>query len=303
VALMNETSQQQEVWTVGRLLDWTTAWLAERNVEGGRLAAELLLARAMNCRKIDLYTRYGVEPNEEQRAGFRELVKLAGRHTPVAYLLGGREFFSLEFAVTPVVLIPRPETEALVQRVIDLCRTQPERSWNVLDVGTGSGCVAVAIAHYAKNARLVGSDIFEAALAVARTNIERHGVRDRVTLVRADGLSLASEVVPAGGFDLLVSNPPYISDAGWHELPPNVRDHEPKAALTIGGDGLEFYRRLAREAPAILAPAGRVLVEIGYDQSQTARQVFEATNTWTFIGSHRDRTDPHERVLEFAIRT
>jgi release factor glutamine methyltransferase len=119
-ANVNSTTTDQQPWTVRRLLEWTVSFFRERQVEGGRLAAELLLARALSCRKIDLYTRFDQEPGADQRAAFRELVKSAGRHTPIAYLLGSREFFSLDFEVTPAVLIPRPETEALAQRMIDL---------------------------------------------------------------------------------------------------------------------------------------------------------------------------------------
>ena len=289
---------QQETWTVGRLLTWTTQFFAAKGVEGGRLAAELLLARALGCRKIELYTRYETEPTPEQREAFRELVRLAGQHTPIAYLLGAREFFSLEFKVTPAVLIPRPETEALVQRAIDLCRAAPDRTLRVLDIGTGSGCIAVAIARYAANCEVVGSDISPEALAVARENIERHNLAGRVQTVEADACALPEEV-RGDGFDLIVSNPPYIPEAVWATLAPHVRDHEPKLALSPGVEGLEMYRRLAADAPALLAPGGRVLVEIGHDQFDSVREIFTAAG-WTFCGSHREKTDPYERVLEFS---
>lgn len=290
---------QETVWTIGKLLDWTTAWFNERGVEGGRLAAELLLARALGCRKIDLYTRYDQTPADDQRAAFRELVRQAGQHTPIAYLLGHREFFSLEFNVSPAVLIPRPDTEALVQRAIQICRTQPERTFNVLDIGTGSGCIAVAVARYARNTMLVASDVSAEAVAVARSNIERHGLADRVRTARADLVDLPAESVPVGGFDLILSNPPYIARPVWQALPPHIRDHEPPIALTPGPEGTEIHRRLAVECPTVLAPAGRLLVEIGHDQAEPVRSLFEAAG-WTFAGSHRDKTDPHDRVLEFA---
>src|SRR5690242_16980632 len=130
-------SDSETVWTIGKLLDWTTAWFNEKGIEGGRLAAELLLAQAMGCRKIELYTRYDQQPADDQRAAFRELVRQAGEHTPIAYLLGHREFFSLDFQVTPAVLIPRPETETIVQRAIEICRLEPQRTFQVLDIGTG----------------------------------------------------------------------------------------------------------------------------------------------------------------------
>lgn len=294
------TSERQAPWTVGRLLEWTTRWFQDRQVEGGRLAAELLLARAMGCKKIELYTRYEQEPTDEQRAAFRELVRKAGEHTPIAYLLGYREFFSLEFKVTPAVLIPRPETEALVERVIGLCRQEPDRTWQILDVGTGSGCIAVAVAKYAKNASVVASDISDEALAVAAENIQKHQVGARVRTVKADLAEMPADAVPEGGFDLVVSNPPYISEKVFAELPPNVRNHEPRSALVgPNGDGLVMYRRFAAEAPAILAARGRLLVEVAHDQPEAVKAIFANASGWTFVAAHRDRTDPFDRVLEF----
>lgn len=300
---MASTPGQEMTWTIGRLLTWTTAYFQEHGVEGGRLAAELLLARAMQCRKIDLYARYEREPTSDERAVFRDLVRQATEQTPIAYLLGMREFYSLEFTVSPAVLIPRPETETLVQRAIELCRGEPERNWNVLDVGTGSGCVAVAIARFAPNVRMVATDISADALLVAAENVARHGLDDRVRLIEADGPAVAAEYLPAAGFDLLVSNPPYISDEVWAGLPAHIRNHEPRIALTgAGGDGLGMYRRFAVEAPAILAPGGRLLAEIGHDQREAVLEIYDAAGAWRFIEMHRDPTDPHERVAEFQLR-
>jgi len=292
-------TEQKTAWTVGRLLDWTTAHFQQKSVEGGRLAAELLLARALNCKKIDLYTRYNLEPTEEQRTQFRDLVRRAGEHVPIAYLLGTREFFSLEFTVSPAVLIPRPETEALVQRAIDFCRQRQDQTQHILDIGTGSGCIAIAIARYAPNAQIVAVDISSEALSVAQANWVRHELGDRVRLVQADVAALPSDAIPAAGFDLIVSNPPYISEPQWSELPPNVREHEPRTALYGGVDGLDFYRQFATELPARCSTGAILLVEIGYQQQDAVRKIFCDSPNWQYIGSHRDRTDPHERVLEF----
>jgi release factor glutamine methyltransferase len=291
-------------WTVGKLLQWTAQWFTDRQVEGGRLAAELLLARAMSCRKIELYTRYESTPTDEQRAAFRVLVRQAGEHVPIAYLLGTREFFSLEFEVSPSVLIPRPETEALVQRAIDICKACPSRTWNILDVGTGTGCVAIAIAKYAPNAKFVAVDISSDALAVAAANVVRHAVDSRVQLLQADCAAVLPEARPSSGFDLIVSNPPYIGQQAWTQLPPHIRDHEPKIALTPpSGNGLEFHRRLAAETHAVLAPAGRLMCEIGYDQHGAVLDVFASTDRWEYAGSHRNPTDPYDRVVEFVLKS
>ena len=295
-----QPNQQDQAWTIRRLLEWTTKWFHEKNIEGGRLAAELLLAQAMDCAKIQLYTRFDEVPTDEQRASFRELVRKAGQHTPIAYLLGHREFFSLDFEVTPAVLIPRPETEALAQRMIDLCRQTPDRTLQILDIGTGTGCVAVAIAKYAANAQLTANDISPDALAVAKQNIKRHDLTERITIVQADGANLPANEIPEGGFDAVVTNPPYISETNWQQLPPHIREHEPKIALTPeGGDGLAMYRRLATETPSILQQDGRLLAEVGYDQHEAVANIFQTTASWRYVGSHRNPTDPHERVVEF----
>jgi release factor glutamine methyltransferase len=303
---MADVSQQdravagQQPWTIKRLLEWTTDFFRQRNVEGGRLAAELLLARAMGCRKIDLYTRFDQEPTDQQRAAFRDLVRSAGKQTPIAYLLGSREFFSLEFEVTPAVLIPRPDTEALAHRVIDLCRADPDRTWRICDVGTGSGCVAIAVVKYAPNAEFVATDISAAALAVASRNVDKHALSSRVRLVEADCLKLPAEAVPQGGFDAVVSNPPYIPEKAWAALPPHIREHEPRIALTLdGSDGLVMYRRLAVEAPGVLRTGGLLLAEIGHDQHEQVLSIFQQAGGWSYVGSYRDPTDPYDRVVEF----
>ncbi len=297
---MTETHEQKS-WTVGRLLQWTTEWFKQKGVEGERLAAELLLARALDCSKIELYTRYEQVPADEQRDIFRDLVRKAGQHTPIAYLLGYREFYSLNFHVTPAVLIPRPETEALVQRIIELTRTQPDRQWNVLEIGTGSGCIAIAIARFTENVDVTATDCSPDALKVAAENTEKHEVTGRVKLVQAQGIDLPADALPQNGFDVLLSNPPYISEAQWPELPPNVRDHEPKTALVVeGGDGLDMYRLFAQQARPVLRSGGMLLVEIGYDQKDAVIDIFAQAGGWNFAGSHRDSTDPHERALEFT---
>lgn len=299
---MSVSPAPNSAWTVGRLLTWTTQHFEEKAIEGGRLAAELLLAHALGCRKIELYTRYETVPSDAQREVFRALVKRAAEHTPIAYLLGWREFFSLPFKVTPAVLIPRPETEVLVQRTIEICRAEPQRPRHVLDVGTGSGCIAIAVAKLAPNARLVASDLSAEALAVARENVTRHEVSDRVTCVEADGPALPPEAIPEGGFDVIVSNPPYISEAHWATLPRHIREHEPAPALLgPGGDGLTLYRRFADQAPALLAPHSRLIVEFGFDQQETVREIFAQAGRWQFISTHRDPTDPHERAAEFQV--
>src|SRR3954469_9842263 len=196
-----------ETWTVRRLLEWTEDFLRKKGVESARLEAQILLAHALGCKKIDLYVRHEEEPAEDKRAAFRETIKKRADGMPVAYLVGHREFYSLEFAVSPAVLIPRPETETLVMEA--LRRLKPLAAPRVLDVGTGSGAIAVAIARQHKTARITAVDVSPTALAVATSNAQRHLVGDRIAFVEGDLFA------PVGGqtFDLIVSNPPYIADA------------------------------------------------------------------------------------------
>lgn len=259
-----------ETWTVRRLLEWTEDFLRKKGFESPRLEAQILLAHALDCKKIDLYVRHDEEPTEDRRTAFRETIKKRAEGMPVAYLVGHREFYSLEFAVTPAVLIPRPETETLVMEA--LRRLKPLESPRVLDLGTGSGAIAVAIARQHKTARITAVDVSSPALAVAIGNAQRHGVADRITFLEGDLFA------PVAGqtFDLIVSNPPYIADAEFTSLDVGVREFEPRAALAGGPDGLDFYRRIAADVQTYLCPGGAILVEIGATQEAAVRDLFAA---------------------------
>jgi release factor glutamine methyltransferase len=256
-----------EVWTVGRLLGWTTDWLATRGSESPRLDAEVLLAHVRDCPRIALYTTFDEPVADAHRARFRELVKRRGAGEPVAYLVGMREFFSLSLAVSPAVLVPRPETEGLVVRVIDLCRTLPEA--RIADVGTGSGAIAVALARHLPRAIITATDTSAAALDVAQANVARHGVGERVALLKRDLLA----DLP-GPFDLIVSNPPYVRDDEFAALPPDVRLHEPRTALVAGPTGVEVIARLAAQAVDRLVEGGWLVVEVG--PAEAANEVLAA---------------------------
>jgi release factor glutamine methyltransferase len=269
-----------EAWTVRRLLEWTEDFLRKKGVEGPRLEAQILLAHALNCPKIDLYVRHDEEPAEEKRAMFREMIRKRAEGMPVAYLVGYREFYSLPFAVTPAVLIPRPETETLVLQALGVMRGM--ESPRVLDVGTGSGCVAITLAKQHKTARITAVDTSSAALEIALGNAKKHGLADRVTFVEGDLFA------PVAGqmFDVIVSNPPYIADAEFANLDKGVRDFEPRTALAGGPEGLSFYRRIAAAARAHLSPGGAILVEIGATQGPAVRELLESN-----VGPGRLYTD------------
>lgn len=264
-------AEPQGPWTVGRLLGVTTDWLASRGSESPRLDAEVLLAHVRGCPRIGLYTAFDVPVADAERARFRDLVRRRGDGEPVAYLVGSREFFSLPFAVTRDVLIPRPETEGLVVRVLDICRTA--EAPGIVDVGTGSGAIAIAVAKHLPRARLAATDISAAALAVAVGNASRHGVAGRVEFVEGD-------LLPAdrcsGPWDVIVSNPPYVREDEFEGLPRDVRLHEPRGALVAGPTGAEMVARLAAAAATMLVPGGWLVVEIGPSVVTAAEAVLAA---------------------------
>lgn len=279
-----------ESWTVGRLLDWTTGHLKNKGVESPRLESEVLLAHALGCRRIDLYARYLEDATEAQRQRFRELIQQRLTGQPVAYLVGRREFFSLEFEVTPAVLIPRADTETLVAECLRLAK--PMTDPTVLDVGTGSGCIAVTVAQQHRTACVTAVDVSPDALAVATRNAERHKVTDRVRFVQSD---LFATLPPGESFDFIVSNPPYVTRAEMALLPPSVREHEPQLALDGGDDGFDVFARLAEGAREQLKPGGYLLIEIGATQDEEARRRLAAAGYE--VGKTLLDANKHPRVV------
>lgn len=265
---------QAEVWTNGRLLQWTTEYLKKHGADTPRLDAEVLLADALGCQRIELYTAFDQEPNEAARAVFRQRVRRRAEGTPVAYLVGRREFYSLSFRVTPDVLIPRPETELLVVTLLDLAKQRPNNSpLAVCDVGTGSGILAVCAAKFLPQAAVTATDISNKALTVARQNAADHGQLQRIEFVEGDLLS----ALPAGRrFDFILCNPPYVSTAEMAQLAPSVRDFEPRSALEAGPTGTEVIARLIPQAVERLLPRGHLLVEVSPMIHDAARALCEA---------------------------
>ena len=267
-------------WTVGRLLQWTADYLKGLGADSPRLDAEILLAQALGCQRIQLYTAFEDVPQEEKRAAFRELVRQRAEGTPVAYLVGRREFFSLSFKVGPGVLIPRPETELIVVTLLDLakqlsslaCRRVPcthgrqdgsgaggEGSPLIADVGTGSGILAVTLAKHLPAAHVVATDTSKAALEIAAENARQHGVAERVQWIECD---LLAGIGAEPTFDFIVSNPPYVSTAEYEKLPRDVKKFEPREALLAGPKGTEVIERLILQAAQRLRPGGHLLIEI-----------------------------------------
>ncbi|MGA2621211.1 MAG: peptide chain release factor N(5)-glutamine methyltransferase [Thermoguttaceae bacterium] len=247
-------------WTVGRLLQWTTDFLKSHGADCPRLDAEVLLAEALGCRRIELYTSFEDVPGDERRAAFRDLVRRRAEGAPVAYLVGRREFYSLEFKVGPGVLIPRPETELLVVALLDLVKGRPaEPPPAIADVGTGSGVLAICAAKHLPAAKVTAIDSSPAALQIAAANAAGHKVAGQIEFLQGD---LLAGIDPRRQFDFILSNPPYVSTAEYERLPRDVKDYEPRAALLAGPRGTEAIQRLVPQAAEHLAPGGHLLVEI-----------------------------------------
>ncbi len=285
-----------ETWTIRRLLEWTAGFFTRKAVDSPRLSAELLLSHVLAATRIKLYTELDRVLSEDPLNRYRELVKRAGEHEPIAYLTGKAHFFNLEFEVTRDVLIPRPDTETIVEHVLQQARLgQGMEQPRVLDLCTGSGCIAAAIAHHLKSATVLAMDVSEAAIAVARKNIERLQLSDRVLLAVGDLYEPLKTQITAAPFNVIVSNPPYIPSADIAKLDRNVRDYEPHIALDGGNDGLGIVGRIFAEAPQRLLPGGRVYVEIQFDQGPAALDIARAAG---FLDSRiiKDNSG-HDRVV------
>ncbi len=289
-----------EDWTIGRLLQWTSDYLKQHGSESPRLEAEVLLAHARNCKRVELYTSFGEPADEALRTRFRALVKRRAEGVPFAYLVGKREFYSLDFRVTPDVLIPRPETEFLVIELLDLIKAVPagEAPIEVADVGTGSGIIALSVAKHAPRVHATALDVSPAALTIARENADRLGVSERVEFVASDLLAALSA---DRKFDFIASNPPYITTDEFAALAPEVRDHEPQLALVAGPHGLSVIERLIPQAADRLRPGGTLLLEISPMLQQQVESLLAADPKWDLKPTTKDLAG-HARVV-MARRT
>jgi release factor glutamine methyltransferase len=259
-----------ETWTILKVIQWTTGFFSRKGIDQPRANAEVLLAHILGTERIQLYLRHDQPLGSSELSRYREAVSRRAAFEPTQYITGRQEFWSLEFEVGPAVLIPRPETELLVEKAIEMLRGTPAR---VLDIGTGSGAIAVALAVELKDLTVVATDRSPAALVIARRNAVRHKVENRVLFAAMDLFSAFSPAtVP---FDLIVSNPPYIGDLEFAALPREIAEHEPFAALRGGSDGLDIIRRILGQAPAFLKPGGSLLIEIGKGQDETIPSAIE----------------------------
>ncbi|NIA22037.1 MAG: HemK family protein methyltransferase [Anaerolineaceae bacterium] len=323
----------RQPWTIIRLLEWTRGFFESKGIDDARLEAELLLAHALGVERIQLYVQHDRRVTDPARSAFRELVRRRADHVPTQYLLGEVHFRNLTLKVTPAVLIPRPETEILVDEALAILQPGKRPSWQfdhgeftdrggrpdeelidtgaaapppaqprVLDLCTGSGCIAIAVADECPRARVVASDLSAEALAVARENVESCGLTDRVTLLEGDLFApLAGLGENQRQFDLITVNPPYVSQAGMASLMPEVRDHEPHQALAAGPGGMDIIDRIISDGPAHLAAGGHLLMEIGYDQAAAVRERLAGHEDFELVGIRKDLAG-HQRVVRLKRR-
>ena len=282
-------------WTIQKLLNWVTEYLTNKGVDSPRLSAELLLCHSVGLTRIELYTQFAQVVPQRQLDTLRDLVKRAGLHEPVAYLTGRTEFYSIELDITSDCLIPRPETELLVQRAIEFLRTRDGVQF-VCDLCTGSGCIAVAISKNFSDARVIATDISAGALEVAARNVEKHQLHERIELLQGDLFEPLVRQLDVTEFDLIVCNPPYVSSAEYETLARNVRDYEPESALLAGADGLDIYRRLIEKVDQFLKPSAALMLEIGYAQGPAVRELLERTGAFPEIKIEKDSHD-NDRVV------
>jgi len=276
-----------ESWTIQKLLSWVTEYFTGKGVDSPRLSAEWLLCYVLGLKRIELYTQFNKVVGQEQLLQLHELVKRAGAHEPIAYLTGKKEFYSLEFEITKDCLIPRPETELLVERAIEFLRTRNGEQF-ICDLCTGSGCVAVAIARNFANCRIVATDISDAALAIAEKNVAKHGLMNRIKLLQGDLFEPVIAGLGPAKFDLIVCNPPYVSEPEYEKLAPNVKDFEPKSALTAGKDGLDIIKKIIADANQHLKPTGTLMLEIGNEQGNTVRNLLETAGYFSTVKIEKD---------------
>jgi release factor glutamine methyltransferase len=269
--------------TIGEVLHEAVSVLGEAGSPTPRLDAEVILAACLRIDRLQFYTHAEQEVTPEATEMYSGWIQRRIKGEPVSYIIGVKEFWSLPFHVSPSVLIPRPETEVLVEEVLTVIAEPREGGWQVLEIGVGSGAIAVALAVERKDIQVTATDLSGEALAVAMGNAERSGVKDRIQFLQAD---LFAPVT--GQYDVIISNPPYISRRDFDLLPPGIRDYEPTRALLAGPEGTEFHRELIRQGAPFLKTGGWLLMEMGDGQGENIRPLFADHGGYEEIGIRCD---------------
>lgn len=278
-------------WTILSLIERTTTHLAENGIDDARLNTELLLSHVLTFSRLQLYTNYDRPISDEELQRFKELLRRRLKHEPLQYILGETEFMGFPLYVNHRVLIPRPETELLVERTRDAIAGMGLANIDILEIGTGSGNISIALERFVSNASITSIDASEQAQQVAQSNLKRNDT-SRITLLHA---SVFDDFLPGIAYDIIVSNPPYISRAEYDLLQPEIKEYEPRMATTDDADGLTFIRRICEVAVDKLRPGGYVFIEIAHNQSEAATRISAAAGL-QYVTVFRDY-DGHPRIL------
>lgn len=273
VNMSQEVVGSRPVWRLMDVLKEATGFLETRLSETPRLNAERLLAHVLGVSRVDLYLQFDQPLEVGERQAYKALLRRRVAGEPLQYILGETEFMSLNFSVNPHVLIPRPETETLVEHLIDTCKAQG--AVDILDVGTGSGAIAVSLAHYLPEARVTALDLSGPALQTAQVNAERLELGHRLQWMQGNLYDVDFPGHVGASFDAIVSNPPYVTLEEYGVLPAEIQEHEPRMALCDEGDGLSAYTHLAGHAEAMLKPGGLLAVEVGDKQGKQVEEIFK----------------------------
>ena len=280
---------------IKEVLAMSVDYLKKHNIDNPRLDAEVLLAHLLNKDRIQLYVSFDLPLQKIELDQYRQMIYKRAHNIPVAYLTGNKEFMSLDFNINENVLIPRPETEQLVESIIEYCENNNIIEPNIVDVGTGSGVIAVSLAYYLKKSRILGIDISKKALELAKSNIKKYEIDDRVKVVRGDILTPLIKV-NKNNVDIVISNPPYIRSDEIEKLSEEVKK-EPKLALNGGNDGLKYYKQIIPQSEKVLKKGGLLALEIGFDQDNEIIDIFDSN--WENVEVKKDYAD-HKRMI-FAI--
>jgi release factor glutamine methyltransferase len=284
--------------TVLEILGWSTHYLKDHHIENPRLNAELLLARSLNLSKEGLYAHLHGPFKEGEQKNFERLIKRRVSGEPLQYILGHQEFWSIDFKVDPRVLIPRPETELLVEQSLSILSGIPlGRTPFVMEIGTGSGAIAISLAKEIKGIFILATDISREALLLAKENAKFAGVLRQIEFVNGDLFGPVRPLEDKGHFDLILSNPPYITSSEIQRLAREVKDHEPIVALDGGEDGMEFYRRIVSQAPSYLRKGGWLLLEVGEGQGRKVSEMMETDGRFNVLERMKDLSGM-ERVVK-----
>jgi release factor glutamine methyltransferase len=293
--MQKQTKPGPPEWTLIKLIQWATAYFDRHGIDSPRTTAEILLAHAIDAKRIDLYLRYDQPLNSDELNCFKTLIKRRTNREPVAYIVGHKEFWSIELEVNRNVLIPRPETECLVEKALEsLAADSDPGSKSILELGTGSGAIIVALASENFRHSYLGTDISGDAVAVARRNALRHGLGEKIRFMVADWFAALD--AKAAVFDLIVSNPPYIRSGDLKRLQPEINVHEPAAALDGAQDGLRSLRHIIQSAYLYLKPGGALLLEMGHDQQAPLKQIIGACGRYEDVRFYKDYSG-HDRIV------